>query len=172
MTLYFCTPTSLPAKVGASRLLALLQTAGVPAVDVQTSDMYPGQVIVVTGSVLNSAQETQMNATVAAWDPRPRAKRPIYLIYNDLSALTTTQQNNAWADISSGSPIKYLLDAGPNAAAIGVIDWVVRKSGATGAALLDARLRGVAMYVQDNVSYLVTPAFDPTINVAGDMPTT
>lgn len=104
------------------------------------------------------------------FDLRDRKLRPLYAIYNDLVALTTTQQTNAWNDLSSGTPKKYLLDVGPNAAAIGALDWAVTDSGATGASLLHARLRVGAMYVQDNPSYLVNPAFDPSINVPGDQP--
>jgi hypothetical protein len=166
---YFFT-ASMPASPNTCGLLAQLQAAGLPAVDVQTSDAYPGQVIVVCSPQLTGAQSTQMGNLVTAWDPRPRTKRPIYAIYNDLAALTTTQQGNVWADLSAGTSPKYLLDSGPNAAAIAALDWVVRSSGAAGAALLGARLRTVAMYVQDNVSYLVFPAFDATINVSGDMP--
>ena len=168
---YFFT-VFMPANPNTSELLAQLQSAGLPAVDIQTSSAYPGQVIAVCSSELTSPQSTRLGNLVTAWDPRPRIDRPLYQIYNDLSALTTTQQSNIWTDFSSGTPPKYLLDAGDNAAAIVVLDWVVRKSGATGAALLDAKLRAVTMYVQDNVDYLVTPAFDTTINVPGDMPVT
>ena len=33
--------------------------------------------------------------------------------------------------------------------------------------ILTAKIRDVAMYVQDNPGYLANPAFDPTINVPG-----
>jgi hypothetical protein len=166
---YFLT-VSIPGGPITAGLLTQLKTAGLPVLDIQTSSAYSGQIIVVSSSQLTVGQSTQMGNLVTAWDPRPRAERPLYAIYNDLAALTITQQGNVWADFSAGTPPKYLLDAGDNAAAIVVLDWVVRASGVSGAALLGAQLRAVAMYVQDNVSYLVAPAFDPTINVPGDMP--
>lgn len=153
----------MPTNVELNTLLTQLQTAGLPAITVEARS---GQVVVWCSTALSPSQDTQLTTAVAAWDPR-LPMRALYQIYNDLAALTTTQQGNAWTDLSSGTPAKYLLDAGPNAAAIAVMDWVVKKSGAAGAALTDARLRIAAMYVQDNASYLVTPAFDPTINVPG-----
>ena len=171
MSQYFCTPLSPPPLTGVdtSGLMGQLRASGLPVTDVQTSGAFPGQVIVVCSTDLTANQSTQLNTTVAAWDPRPRVKRSLFAIYTDLTALTATQQTNVWNDLSSGSPAKYLLDAGADAAAIIVLDWVVRKAGATGAALTDAKLRAAAMYVQDNVTYLVNPVFDATINVPGDM---
>ena len=167
---YFLTVSSLPANPNLLPLLSQLQAAGLPVIDVQTSGAYTGQVIVVSSIDLITAQLTQMQAVVSAFDLRSRIPRPLYAIYNDLVALTTTQQANIWADISSGTTPKYLLDAGPNTAALVVLDWAVRSSGATGTALTAAKFRAVALYVQDNPTYLVTPTFDATINVPGDMP--
>ena len=167
---YFLTVPSLPANPNLAALMSQLQAVGLPVTDVQTSEAYPGQVIVVSSTDLTGTQLTQMESIVSAYDLRPRIPRPLYAIYNDLVALTTTQQANIWADISSGTIPKYLLDAGPNTAALVVLDWAVRSSGATGAALTAAKFRAVALYVQDNPTYLVTPTFDATINVAGDMP--
>jgi len=167
---YFLTVSSLPANPNLVALLSPLQAAGLPVTDVQTSEAYPGQVIVVSSIDLTAAQLTQMGSIVSAFDLRPRVPRPLYAIYNDLVALTTTQQANIWADISSGTIPKYLLDASPNTAALVVLDWAVRSSGAVGASLTAAKFRAVAMYVQDNPTYLVAPTFDATINVSGDMP--
>lgn len=170
MARYFISPPSAPASADWSPLVGKLRDAGLPVVDVQTSEAYPGQIIVVSDVDLTAAQQTTMNTVVSGWDPRPRTKRAIYSIYNDLVALNATQQGNIWADFNSGNPVKYLLDQGPNAAALAVLDWVVKSSGATGAALTGARFRAVAMYVQDNANYLAHPTFDATINVVGDMP--
>ena len=167
---YFVTVSSLPANPNLAALGSQLQAAGLPVTDVQTSGAYTGQVIVVSSTDLTGTQSTQMQSIVSAFDLRPRIPRPLYAIYNDLVALTTTQQANIWADISSGTTPKYLLDAGPNTAALVVLDWAVRSSGAIGAALTAAKFRAVAIYVQDNPTYLIAPTFDATINVAGDMP--
>jgi len=167
---YFLTVPSLPANPNLAALMSQLQAVGLPVTDVQTSEAYPGQVIVVSSTDLTGTQLTQMESIVSAFDLRSRIPRPLYAIYNDLVALTTTQQANIWADISSGTTPKYLIDAGRNTASLVVLDWAVRSSGAVGASLTAAKFRAVAMYVQDNPTYLVAPTFDATINVAGDMP--
>lgn len=175
MAQYFIN-TLVPANTDWGVLVGLLKGAGLPVIDVQTSGAYPGQVIVVTddGVDLTAAQQTTMNSVVAAFDPRPRVARSIYAIYTDLAALTTTQQTNVWNDLSAiatGQIVpKYLLDAGGDTAAIVVMDWVIKKSGTSGANLTDARLRIASMYVQDNPKYLVHPTFDSTINIPGDQP--
>lgn len=171
MAQYFIT-TSVPPNVDWSVLVSKLQTAGLPVTDVQTSEAYPGQIIVVTDVDLTPAQQTTMNSVVAAWDPRPRTARPLYAIYSDLTVLTAAQQSAVWTNISAltNGVEKYLLDAGPNTAAIVVMDWAVKSSGATGTALTAARFRIVAMYVQDNPKYLVNPSFATTVNIPGDRP--
>lgn len=99
-----------------------------------------------------------------------RKPLPLYTIYTNLKALTVAQQTAIWNDISSGVPAKYLLDTGPNTAAIAALDWSVTDSGAMGAALTAARFRIVTCYVQDVPKYLVNPIFAPTVNVPGDQP--
>lgn len=172
MAQYFINVNYDMSASGWSSLKKTLQDGGLPVIDTQSSSAFPGQIIVVTDDAvaLTQAQQTTMNSIVAQFDPRPRTKRAIYTIYTDLLALNATQQTNVWNDFSSGNPTKYLLDQGNNAAAIAVLDWVVKKSGTSGANLTDARMRAVAMYTQDNPKYLVTPTFDATINVPGDMP--
>jgi hypothetical protein len=83
-------------------------------------------------------------------------------------ALTPLQKTNVWNDLSSGSPPKYLTDAGSEAGALAVLDWAVRFAGFSAAAVLDAKIRATAIYVRDQPSYLVHPTFDPTINVSGE----
>lgn len=105
------------------------------------------------------------DAELAAQGFAPKSPRPLYAIYNSLAALSSTQKTNIWTDLSSGSPAKYLADLGPNAAAIAALDWAVRFSGLGAAAITDAKLRIAAIYVADNPTYLLSPSFDPTINV-------
>ena len=114
------------------------------------------------------AQIQQGDSITATFDLHDRGPRPLYAIYTDLQALSTTQKTEVWTDLTSGTPKKYFLDTGPNAAAIGALDWAATDSGATGAALTAARIRIAAFYVQDNPNYLVNPSFDPGINVPGD----
>jgi hypothetical protein len=173
MAQYFIT-TTVPANTDWSALVGKLTAAGLPVLDVQTSEAYPGQIILVSDNDLTQAQKDQASGIVAGWDPRPRISRPLYAIYSDLTALTAAQQTAVWTNISAltNGVERYLFDTGPNTAAIVVMDWGVKSSGAVGAALTAARFRIVAMYVQDNPKYLVNPSFASTVNVPGDQPIT
>lgn len=115
-------------------------------------------------------QQTAANNLAAGWDWTARKPRTLYAIWQAINALTATQQNNVWTDITSGTPPKWATDTGPNAAAIMGLNWSATASGATTANLNDAKRRLVAMYCQDVPGYLVNPSFDATINVAGDEP--
>lgn len=81
-------------------------------------------------------------------------RRTIAAIYSDLAALDSARQTAVWNDLNLGTPKKYLADDGNNAGAIGVMDWVINKSGSSPTATTDARLRIASMYVQDNPQYL------------------
>lgn len=105
-----------------------------------------------------------VNLLAVPHDMRPRT---LLAIYTDLAALTSSQKLNVWADLSAGSPAKYLAYAGPEPGAIAALDWAVRFSGLGAVAVTDAKLRIAAIYVQGNPLYLVAPAFDPSINVPG-----
>lgn len=145
-----------PSQYGLYRLRAIGTDAGgnvlyssmriEPDVDIQ-----PGDIIQATPFV-----------------PTIRRKRPLLDIITALNALAGTQKTNVWSDITSGSPPKWATDAGPNAAAIAVMQFVATTSTLNATDILNAKIRGVAMYCQDNPTYLVAPAFDPTINVPGD----
>lgn len=100
--------------------------------------------------------------------PVIKISRTLIAIRADLASLTNTQKNNIWTDITSGSPPKWSTDAGSNAAALAVLTLLGASSTLSAADVLEAKLRGVAMYCQDNPTYLVNPSFDPTINVPGD----
>lgn len=96
-----------------------------------------------------------------------RRLRSLLSLIADLNALSASKKNAIWTDISSGSPPKWSTDTGPNAAAIAVLQ-LLATSGLSAADVLTAKVRGVAMYVQDNPKYLVNPSFDTSINVPGD----
>jgi len=117
------------------------------------------------------AQIDQGNSMAASFDGKGRQARLLTAIYNDVRVLTTAQLGRVWADIAAAvpeAPRKYLADAGPNAAALFVMDWVVYVQAPTGAQLTAARNNIIAQFVQDNPLYLVTPSFDSTITVYGD----
>src|SRR5262245_42449265 len=107
--------------------------------------------------------------------PESYKLRPLSDIYQDLQALTAAQHTNAWNDISAPvpgvAPRKYLTDTGPNAAALFVMDYTVYVTAPTGVKLTAAQKNILAQYCQDNVTYLVNPPFDPSINVPGAVPT-
>ena len=122
------------------------------------------------------AQKDQGNA-IAAQPAVAMQPRRLSDIYKDIAALTSTQWQKVWTDISApvgtpptGVPRKYLSDYGVNAGPIFAMDWSVYASGASGNALLAGQKQLTAMYCQDNYYYLVSPAFDPTINVPGNEP--
>jgi len=119
------------------------------------------------------AQRTQGDA-IAAQPAVAMQPRKLADIYKDIAALTSTQWQKVWADISAPVagvvPRKYLGDYGVNAAAIFAMDWSVYASGATGNALLAGQKQLTAMYCQDAPYYLVQPPFDQTINVPGSEP--
>ena len=169
MAQYFVT-SSVPANADWSILAGILRSNGLPVTDIQTSGDIIGQIIVVTDTDLTQSQQTLLNSLVSQFDPRPRESRSIYAIYTDLVALTAGQKTTVWNDFNSGTPPKYLLDEGPNAAALAVLDWTIKKLGASPAATTDAQLRAVSMYVQDNPKYLKNPTFDTSINILGDQP--
>lgn len=173
----------MSVTLGITRLNQLLVSAGIPINGVgditNTPTPYPSGWHVVTrgdGVVLRidyntsatPAQISSGDSIAMTFDLHDRGPRPLYAIYVDLQALSTAQKTEVWTDLTSGTPKKYFLDAGPNAAAIGALDWAATDSGATPVALTAARLRIAAAYVQDNPAYLVHPAFDPGINVPGD----
>src|SRR5262249_4417502 len=98
-----------------------------------------------------------------------------WAIRGDIQALTTTQWNLVWADLSAPAtpiPRKYLGDYGTNAGPIFVFDWSLYVSGPTAAQQKAGQISLAAMYSQDNPNYLVHPPFHSTINVPGDEPYT
>lgn len=100
----------------------------------------------------------------------PKKRRSLLAIRADLVALSGAQKTAVWADITSGSPPKWSLDDGINAGAIAVLTLLGASGTLSAADVLEAKLRGVAMYCQDKPNYLVSPAFDPTISIPGDEP--
>ena len=87
----------------------------------------------------------------------------------DLEALTGTQKSATWTDLTSGSEPKWWFTK--NEPELCVIHWQITDGPSlTAAQKLDLKLHAVAIYVQDNPSWLVHPAFDSTINVDGTEP--
>ncbi len=114
-------------------------------------------------------QQTALATALAAINVNSSySLRTILSIYNDLTALSAGQKTNVWTDLTSGSPAKIFTDAGPNAGSMLVLHWAATQSGAGAAGITDAKVRAATLYVQDHPAYLVQPAFDATINVAGD----
>lgn len=153
-----------------SGLVAQCQYAGLP-VDSIDGSPGAGTVTVFTTRDLTTLEQSALASLVAAYDGRPRRKRPIYAILADVAALSASQQAAVWNDLTAGSPSKISADAGPNAAAILVLQFVSTSiGGLTNAEKNDGRRRAAAMYAQDVPAYLVHPPFDSGIAIAGDEP--
>lgn len=166
------TAYTFPLPVGGltgEKLQQEIVAAGLPLCDVYLSG---NEVRIVAPDALTAEQQVTLAAVVAAHVAVvPSHKRTIYSIRASLNALSAAQKNAVWSDLSSGTPPKWALDAGPNAAAIAAIEWAATvPAGVTATEKTEARLRLAAMYCQDNPKYLVNPAFDPTINIDGTEP--
>lgn len=97
-----------------------------------------------------------------------RVPRPLLDIITALTNLSAAQKTAVWNDVTSGTPPKWALDAGPNAAAIAWAPTLITLSTIAAADVLNIKIKAVAMYCQDVPRYLVQPAFDPSINIPGD----
>jgi hypothetical protein len=156
--------------VDCGKIYEDLLAAGLPVVGVSSPD---GVAVVDAYSrALTAPERAQADAIIA--DPMNLARRPRPLldIYADVTALTLNQQGKIWQDLSALTDgiRKYYTDAGPNASAITVWDFLIFNSGLATAATNEAKLRLIIAYVQDNPDYLVAPPFDPTINIPGSEP--
>jgi len=140
-----------------------------------------GAIVRVCWSAPPTAQQTsQADAIVQAYDPRPRKPRTMYAIASDIFALSGslptpaagTQKAHVIADLFTGSLAagaqKWQQDPGPNAAAMSAVYAAITASNGLATFNAAQQLIMAAMYVQDNPTYLVNPAFDATINVPGD----
>jgi hypothetical protein len=141
--------------------------AGLPVAYINGGTI-PTDVYVVTSRPLTPGEVTILDGVVAAHDGRPRKKRLLYDILTDYNALTGTQRTKTWADVTKGTPPLWATDAGPNAASVFSLNWSATQGGAPAQQDI-AKAYLISAYVQDNPKYLVNPAFDPTINLPGDM---
>lgn len=139
---------------------SILGPSGFIPIDVGNSDFQ-------TFLTWNAAQPVPLDYTTPI-SPTARKPRTLLAIRNDISNLTGTQKTNIWNNFISGSPPLWATDAGPNAAALAVLQLMGASVTLSAADVLEAKIRAVAMYCQDNPNYLVTPSFDNTINVPGD----
>lgn len=129
--------------------------------------------IVHTTSDLTSTEKTTLDGLVANHDGRARQTRSLWDIYQDIHLLTNAQSILIWNDLTLGNPAKLALDEGTNAAAIYNMHFIATAVGSlTATEKNEARQRVMAMYTQDNISYLVHPPFDTNINIPGDEPIT
>ncbi|HYD99851.1 MAG TPA: hypothetical protein VEH84_10740 [Alphaproteobacteria bacterium] len=100
----------------------------------------------------NQQQAEPLSLADAA--PAGRVPRPLYAIRADVAALANAQKTAAWNDLTSGSPPKWALDAGPNAAALAVLQMLGASVALSAADVLEAKTRAAAMYLQDNPGWL------------------
>lgn len=163
------------AQLQEDKLKSECIAAGLPVTDVQRLGDEGETIFVITNRELTPAEVTTLDGLVAAHDGRPRKTRRLYDIYTDLNPaapspkITAAQLNTVWTDLTSGTPPKLSLDVGMNAASIFVMHFLgATVAGLTTAEKNEAKRRAIAFYCQDNVNYLVNPAFDPSINIPGD----
>ena len=169
-----------PGSYNTGQLANEITAAGLPSPsDVQGSGYQgPGtfatDIIVVYGAPLTPAGKVTLDGVVASHVPQGARKvRPLWAIRQDLQALTATQWTATWNDLSAASPPvprKYLGDYGVNAGSIFCYDHLIYVVGGTAAQQKAGQISLCALYVQDNVLYLVHPPWDSTINVPGDEP--
>jgi hypothetical protein len=138
---------------------------------------------VESASVATSPERTESWAAFQDWlaagnIPAPyvatvlREPRPLWEIREDLVQLTGSQKTAIWNDLISGHPPKLALDEGPNASSIWVMEWSATFGTAVAADKLEAKIRVMAFYTQDNPTYLRNPPFAPEIDIPGDQPVT
>lgn len=102
-------------------------------------------------------------------------QRSMFAIATDIFALTGnlptpavgTQKAKLIADLFGGSPAKWQLDVGANAAALSAVYAALAASNGLVTFNAAQQMIMAAMYLQDNPTYLTNPAFDPTIHVLG-----
>jgi hypothetical protein len=114
-----------------------------------------------------SGQIAQGDSIASTWPTTVYRERHQTDIYSDVRNLTAAQKGNIQGDLYSGTPMKVLLDPGPNAAAISALLTTRQCSFATQVAdraVIDNNV--FALYSQDNPLYLTQPPWDSTINVA------
>lgn len=109
--------------------------------------------------------ELDYTTPIASTEKRTRLFRDIRA---DLVALTAQQKSNIWTAFTAGNPPLYQTDKGVNAGLLAIGQFLGQVASFSGAEQQEFRLRAIVLYVMDNTTWLVTPAFDNTINVPGD----
>lgn len=105
-------------------------------------------------------------------DVRPRRTRPLAAIYNDLTSLSSAQQDAIIFDLQLTSLNgKWSTMRPPQDGPAAVARWAASSlAGASAAEKRQAAGWIVAMYTQQNPKYLVNPPQAPAINIPGDEP--
>lgn len=153
----------------SARLELTLTALGIPF----SGTSYDGTTFTVSYPAnATQAQITQGNNLAATWPNTVYQSRTLVDLVNALSTLTGTQQTNIVNNLFVGNPLRVLMDAGPDTAAIGVLYYITQITTLPVSSINLAKLYAAAMYVQDNPTYLISPSFDVTINVAGWGPIT
>jgi hypothetical protein len=155
---------TIPASVMLQR--AILAQVGIEC-GISGPDASGHFTLVNFPSTATQAQITQANSIASTWPNTDYTNQSLVNIYTAIQALTATQKTNISNDLFSGSPMKVLTDAGPNAASLAVLWYQTQTATLSTADKNLAKLLAAAMYVGDNPNYLVQPSFDTSINVPG-----
>jgi hypothetical protein len=118
------------------------------------------------------ARVASCNAFIAGWTWVARRPRLLYDIYQSLGVLTAAQKQAIGNDLFGGSPPKFTQDKGPSAPSLLVLYTLIQTGNLSTGDKALVKQAAAAIYCLDNPRYLIAPAFDPSINVAGDEPVT
>lgn len=138
-------------------------SSGVDNIDLH-ADTWPPTPTVVWNQSATPQQQTAWANLLATWSWTLKQPRSLLAIYNDLVALTPTQQANVWNNLLTILPTY----TGTSAGSLWALYSEVVDVGLVNPALAKVKGRAAALYVLDNPRYLEHPAFDTTINISGD----
>jgi hypothetical protein len=165
-------PLNPPGCAPGERLDAELRRQAVPilGVSVTVPASGPRSAVVHYPDGTSQADQDRGNQIAAGFDLRDAQLCSLSSLYQSVAALSQTQRNNIWADLSAPAtptPRKYLTDYGTNASAIFTMDYLLYVVGGTAAQVDSGRNDIISFWTQDNPQYLINPAFDPSISVPG-----
>jgi hypothetical protein len=110
-------------------------------------------------------QIVEGNDIVMNLDVSPKRVRPLWDIYTDVAALSNNQKGKISDDLKASNNAKIKSLGPPYDGIMMALDWAV--TAGTAIQTRDAYCRLASLYTQQNIYYLETPAFDPSINILG-----
>lgn len=156
-------PTT-PSGVGT--LDRELRRRGIPIIGVRNGS----PPVIDFDPAATTPQRNEATTVAATWSLGVRRLRNLADLRTALAALSTPQKNAIWSALSAGTPPLWATDRGVNAGGLAVLQFLAVTATLSTADVAEAKLRAATLYVQDNPYWLISPAFDATINVPGYEP--